>query len=190
MTEGRAAGLARLREWSRLYARDTFCSADFYLAVCAGAATTVLLYVHDGQVGEDREVAILLGTAALGVALLAVVLTAMAILGGITPQYRAILSRGKRGVAGAFMPYRTVAVVSGLLTLSSLGGLVLSGVGNRLTAALGGGMIALLTVWATWGTVQLTELTAMHARFQARLEQDPTPEELEAHRKAMRSQAG
>lgn len=177
-------------DWLKSYARGTFWSADFGLAVVGALAVAVLLYVERPTAAVEHRVAILLGTAALGVALLAVVLTAMAILGGISPGYRAILSRTKRGVAGAFMPYRTVAVISGVLILVSLGGLLLEGIGNRLTAALGGGLVALLAIWATWGTVQLTDITAGHAARQARLEQEPTPEEIEAYRLSRRAKAG
>lgn len=175
-----------MKAWFRDYGRATFGSTDFVLGLVAGVATFGFALANPSA-ARSHHTEILLGVGALGVALLAVVLTAMAILGAISPEYRRVLARAKRGVAGAFMPYRTVAVISGTLILVALAGLLLTEVGNDLTAALGAGLVALLAVWATWGTVQLTELTSWHTQRQARLEADPTPDEIQAYRDRLRS---
>jgi hypothetical protein len=81
------------------------------------------------------------------------------------------------------MPYRTVAVASGLLVIVSLAGLLLTTIGNTVTRALGAALIAWLAVWATWGTVQLTGITAQHAVNQSRLEAEPTVDEIEEYKR-------
>ena len=52
------------------------------------------------------------------------------------------------------------------------------------------GVLALLSTWAVWGTVQLVSITAFHGEMQSRLEAQPTPDEIKRARDGKQRAAG
>lgn len=154
--------------WLRQHGADTFGSTDFLGGVVAGVLVAAYLIRRPAAV-DGRSLTILAGVAALGVALLAVVLTAMAILGGFNRDYQRVLTLvDDEGPTGALAPYQTVAVVCALTTLLAFAGLVLGPDFPNLWRAIGSGVIALFAFWSTWGTVQLVNLTAFHSKMQSK----------------------
>jgi hypothetical protein len=124
---------------------------------------------------RDAGVTILLAAGAAGVALLAVVLTALSILVAfLSTEYVALLRRTTDGIEGALRPYQVVAFLSGALAVLGFGAALLypavSGPNWRsvILAIVGG-----LSVWAIAGTVTLVNLTAWHGLMRSRMPEIP-----------------
>lgn len=148
--------------------RHTFISADFICACVAALAVGL----GAGLSGSLREsgVTILLFEGALGVAVLAVVLAALAILVAfLGEEYVALLQGTPLGVDGAIRPYSTIARVSAFATGSGLAGAFVWSLSPWWVQA---SVLACSTgfmVWALVGTVQLVGITAWHGRMRARM---------------------
>ncbi len=148
-------------------ARLIFWSWDF--AVGVGVGVVVAFAVGQDPTLSNNAVAILLANAAAGIAVLAVALTALAILVGMLGDaYLQILERVDGGVRFALLPYKSVSAIGAAGALSSLVSLSLWGVpailpiGTTTLRAIALGVPTLLTAWAVAGTVQLVNLTAFH----------------------------
>ena len=163
----RSLGIATVT-WLHTYGRSTFLARDARLAAVTFAGTTILAY-QNGDV-RSEAVPILITAAALGAGFLAVVLAALAILVTFFDEgYRKILANTPRGIAGAMMPYKTVAVIGG-----ATGGVALIGATAwpALTPASQAGVIGVtlgLLVWAGAGTLQLVDTTIFHGVQRAKL---------------------
>lgn len=154
--------------------RQIFWSVDFV----AGVLAFFVSFWAATRSAPLREsaVSIFIAEGAIAVALLAVALTALAILVGLLgPEYVLILENVQGKVKLALLPYQVVAVVSSLTILLSFGAAVALKVEAPLpvdvvmTQALALGVSVGLTVWGIVGTVQLVNLTAFHGVQRARL---------------------
>lgn len=160
--------------WSDLYVKDEWKSWDFRVSAVAGIGT-VLFALRKDAFG-DESVVLLASIAAIAAALLAVTLTAMAIIANISSSYRRSLMMLPGGLRGALAPYQLVAAVCGASTLAPLAGLALVNVsGPHWLRALGAGLIAFLITWSVAGTVDLVNMTALHGRGDASVDPDRQP---------------
>lgn len=158
--------MSTIANWLRRYGRGTFRSWDFYVGValgCVGAGASLVRSVR------DAAVPILLAEAAVGVALTATVLAAMAIVATFfDPTYRRVLDLAG-GFRAALMPYAVVGVVSAAGgAVGLIGALLLPALGKTV-GAIDVGLSTLLFGWALAGTVAITELTLFHASQRASL---------------------
>jgi len=163
----------RLRNWIAKN-DNVFRSSDFALGACAFVLTALASGV--GEELRARGVQIMLAQAGIGIAVLAVALTALAILVGLLGnEYLRILERGDPdGVHGAFQPYRVTATVGGINGFFSLVA-ALAWVAPTflpipawVLQSLGLATSTGLAVWSIWGTVLLVRLTAFHGEQRAR----------------------
>lgn len=130
------------------------------MSVLAGASERV----------RDEAVTVLIAESALGAGLLAVVLAALAILVVFFDDYyRQILTAVPGGVAGAMLPYQTVAVVGAATAAIGLVTAVAWPTIPAFAQALLLGLTTWLLVWAAVGTVHLVNLTVFHGLQRARL---------------------
>jgi hypothetical protein len=111
--------------------------------------------------------------AVIAAAILAVVLATLTIIATfLTEEYLIVLDHAPTGVAGAFFPYRVIAVISTMALLMALVGSIvwlLPG-GIETLAQLYLAITTGLTVWSVVGAVQLVFLTADHGIERANLE--------------------
>lgn len=161
-----ATSFNETRSWLGSHWRGLVAVDALFGAIAAvGAAVAVVL----SESVRASGVSVLIGETAICVATLAVALTALAILVGLLDNnYRHLLD-AVGGVDEAVEPFQVVATVSCLTTLVAVPTAVLW---NILPVALAAGLLALTvwgTVWALWGTVQITNLTAFHGIQRARL---------------------
>jgi hypothetical protein len=167
--DANGASARRATTWVRTYGRDTFYRFDF-IGGCGAAIAVFVVTLIQPRALRDNGVVILAACVGLGVALLAVVLTAMAIVGALSPEYRRVLNYTPGGVAAALMPFQTIAAICGLATVAALAGLIIGSAGPPAVDGAGNAAIALLVVWSVLGTVDLVGHTAFHASSQARIE--------------------
>lgn len=154
--------------WLKQNGPATFRSWDFYLG--AGAGVLSALAAGASPAVRTVSVGVLAGEAALGIALLAVALTALAILTGLlNDQFLHVLEVTPGGVAAALRPYRIIATVGALTTLMSMTGIILTAVAAWPIVALVIALSTGLAVWGIWGTVELVGLTAFFGVNRARL---------------------
>lgn len=169
-----AKGISRATRWLRDHRNEVFRQWDFR---AAGTTTLLVLFVASASSSvRAQATTIFLAEAALGIALLAVALTALAILVGLMgEEYLLILNRVPGGVQGALLPYRVVAFVSGLTPLLALTSLLLWGLEVNLPLpgwfrqAFALAVTTGLSVWAIIGTIQLVGVTADHGEDRASL---------------------
>ena len=137
----------------------------------AGLAVFIAVLVTASLEKSVRKTPHLLDvSAALGVAILAVVIAAISILTVFLTEDYAVLLHGEYtdDIGEVFYPYRLVAAVSSICTFTSVLGLFLwPAVGEQarpvlLAASLG------LAVWATIGTFGLVNITAGHGALKLR----------------------
>src|SRR4029077_13556666 len=135
---------------------------------------------HDSSLTHDG-VTILLAELGFGVALLAVVLTALTILVALLgEEYVLLLSRTALGVKGAIEPYRIVSIVSAVQALCALLGVICWTVAPRWGQAVAMAVPTGLATWAIMGVVMLVSTTAFHGELRSRM-----PEIKEAARDAL-----
>jgi hypothetical protein len=135
-------------------------SFDFLIGVAAAVAVYAVACASSSVQHSGNLPALLLGFGAIGVAILAVALTALAILvGNMGEEYLRVLEHAG-GMKAALQPFKIVATVAGLTTIVSIGALLLwpiERVQPELLATSTG-----LAVWSTIGSVQLVFMTAFH----------------------------
>jgi hypothetical protein len=159
---------------------------DFWVGLLGGGIAAV---AATSRTVRDAGVTVLLGEAAIGIALLSVVLAGLAI---ITPTfdglYRRVLEKAG-GVRQALDPYLLIAAVSGIgAVVAVLGALTWPELGTSLRVLILG-LATMLAVWAISGTVSLVELTIFHADQRAELLRGiDDAEELRVRRLAERRQ--
>jgi hypothetical protein len=151
---------------------DVFWSRDFVYGLVTAGLVTWGGVRYDNLLTND-VIPVVLVEAGLGLALLAVVLTALSIFVAFLGEVYTRFLEEAIGLPRAFRPYKTVATIAGLQTLTALGTAftwTLAGEGVRigLLAAVSG-----LTVWAIAGTVKLTAITANYGNYRSRLRQIP-----------------
>jgi hypothetical protein len=164
----RVKDLRRGSAWVDLHARDAL-SWDLYLGFAAFAVSAALAAASPAVRGNALTV--LIAESALSVALLGAVLTALAVLVTFFDDYyRQVLSQAsERGVAGAIAPYQIVAFVS---AWGAAIGFIVALAWPVLPAtlqAVGLGLTTGLVVWASFGVVQLVNMTVFHGGQRARL---------------------
>ena len=155
-----------MRAWLKRYGRGTFRSWDFYVAIVCGVAA---YFICGSKAVRTAAVPVLMGQAAIGVGLLAVVFGAIAVFATFyDPSYRRVLDLAG-GFRSALMPYITVAVISALAGAAGIiGALALPALGvfpTQLVCAAS----TFLFVWSVAGMVSITELTLFHASRRAEL---------------------
>lgn len=171
------------REWFYLmkYALRRYLSSDLRVGLIAGIA----IYLAANSDAALRKGSHLLDVAAaLGVAVLAVVIAAISILTVFLTEDYGIILRATYpdDVGEVFYPYRLIAFVSCATTFTSVLGLFVWPAAppwaREILLALSLG----LATWATLGTFDLVRITAGHGRLKMRLpELDPAyVEELKA----------
>lgn len=156
------------REWLRHHGRETFESWDFGFACLVAGIVGIFI----GRYGVNLTIArtILIAEVAVGVSLLAVTFTALAVLVGMLNDVYVRVLHGAGGVSYAMGPYRTVAFISASAAFT--GGLGAALVGADVYWWIRLLLIALpsgLTAWALYGTVQLAGLTIFHGEMRAEL---------------------
>lgn len=168
--------LGRLLVWIRENGRDVFVSLDAILGLAAAVGTWFAAR-YSGSLRLQGQ-GVLLVEAGLGLAVLAVVLTALSILVAfLGEEYVLVLRKVGGGVAGAVRPYKVVSVISGTTAVVSLLGALAWDLWPTLQPLFLAAGTA-LTVWSVVGTIQLVHLTAIHGGYRARI-----PEIREAFRR-------
>lgn len=160
--------MTRVRDWVGSDGRNTFGSLDFYLGVVTAAGSFVGLAISSGL--RDGAGRLLIAEAAMGITILAVVLTALSILVAFLNENYLYLIRKSRGsIAAAIAPYRTLSVVGGTATIFALVGLFVWPVAPTLVKAALFGLASGFSMWALVGTIQLVGITARHGQLRARM---------------------
>jgi hypothetical protein len=150
------------------YGRSTFLAWDFIVGF--GAFDLVCVVAGTQASVRQSGVTVLFAEMALGAALLAVVLGALAILVTFFDEhYRQVLAAADNGMRGAMLPYQTVATVAGLATLTSLGTAVIWPALPWWAQTALWGVATWFVVWALVGTVQIVNITAFHGDQRGRL---------------------
>jgi hypothetical protein len=148
---------------------DVVSSIDFVIGVLAFAAALVAAILRDDLVAR-AGVEVALATTALGGGIVAVALTALAILAGLmTDVFAEALRRSEGGVRGAMMPYQVVAVLGGLGVIAGVGCIALGSLAPHWLLVLGFASILGLNVWIVVGTLQLVGVTTAIAIQRAKL---------------------
>lgn len=149
-----------VRSWMREYGKDTFLQWDCGMGVAGGALTGWAVDRWDLVNSEDTN--LLLAEVALAVALLAVVITALAVLVSLMEDnYLRVLARSG-GVLPALAPFRDTALISTLAALVAGGSAVASPAMLRLTSAIATGSATFLSVWGLWATFRLAVQIVFH----------------------------
>lgn len=110
-------------------------------------------------------------SAAVGIAVLTVVLALYAVLASFLTEdrYASMLRDTRLGIEGAFRPYAQIAAISGLTTATAIGGLFVWPVAPPWAKSLALASALGLSVWSIVGTVELVGITSSHGRFRARV---------------------
>jgi len=150
------------------YLYDLFWQPDFFAGLTGALIGFVAIALSSELRRKGTEALLVEG--GLGVAVLAVALTALAILVSfLGDDYLVILERGSGGVNGAFFPYKAVAVLScagTLIAFVSAFGWTLAPIWLQATAFA---TSSLFNLWALVGTGQLVFITADHGKDRADL---------------------
>jgi hypothetical protein len=146
--------------------RTTFAASDFVAGLLAGGFALGLCISADVR---QQGVTILLAQAGVGVAVLGVVSTTIAIFATFFDgNYRRVLD-AVGGLPRALMPYKVVAAVAALSVIGALtialGWPTFSPVARAVLLACS----TALTGWAVAGTVSLVGITSFHAEQRAEL---------------------
>ena len=139
---------------------------DLYVGLAAGAVAA--LSATSAPV-RKAGVTVLLAEAAVGVALLSLVLGALAILTpALDGPYRRVLDT-LGGVGRAFAPFKVVAFIAGTTAIAAmLAALAWPELGATVqTIAIA--LVTCLSVWAIAGTVSLVGMALFHAEQRANL---------------------
>lgn len=155
--------------WRR-YLRDSTRCWDFRAAIGTASLVMLLTATRPDTVRDARE-GLLGGVAALGLALLAVVVTSIAILAALSANYRFLLARTKGGIQEAFLPYLLVCALSAGTSTLSLLGIMLGGTGPEWMGVAGAGALAMVASWALYGTLAIAFITARHAATQGSVDE-------------------
>lgn len=155
-----------VRSWFSRYGADTFRSWDFYVAAVCAALTFWLASIDEVHANGQ---AVLFAEAAIGVAMTATVLTALAIFATFFDgTYRLVLEKGG-GFRDALMPYVTVAVIAAVSALTALIAALAMPAASELAGAFALSVPTLFCVWTLTGSISLVGLTAWHAQERAAL---------------------
>jgi hypothetical protein len=154
-----------LRSWRWVppYFASIIRSADALLFIGGGLLIGFLAELYR-QVDTDGPVE-LFAIAGLGLAALAVTLTALSIFVSlVTDTYLRILAVNEesRGIAGFLVPYILSALISSLAVVVGVIGAVVFSAVPRWADATFLGLGAGLALWATWGLFQITVGAAVH----------------------------
>ncbi len=169
----------KVTTWWRQVGQYVFISWDFGAGFLIGIG--IGLSADNVPPLETSGFTVLLAELALGVAVLAVVLTALSILVAfLGEEYVLFLKASPLGIRGAIEPYRVISIVTGSEVFVSLLAVVCWSPAPVWGRALALGVASGLATWAIVGTVQLVGLTAKHGYLRSRL-----PEIREVARKAL-----
>jgi hypothetical protein len=160
-------------KWVPRYFMSIIGSTDAVLFLGGGLLVGLLAELYR-RVQTDGSVE-LFAIAALGVAALAVTLTALSIFVSlVNDTYLRILAlnRESGGIAGFVVPYIVSALVSALAVLVGTIGAVVYAAVPRWADATFLGVGAGLALWATWGLFQITVSAAIHGLNRYRVAQD------------------
>lgn len=149
-------------KWISRYFRELVFSPDAYLFVGGGALVGVLAeYYRKIETDGTTE---LFGIAAVGIAALAVTITALAIFVSlVSDNYLRIMAVNRRGGVAAFVvPYIASAFIGALTVVAALVGALVYPVMPRWADATFLGVSSGLALWAVWGLFQLTIGIAVH----------------------------
>lgn len=126
-----------------------YLTAGVLLGSGAGAyATLVHKFVKD-------ETALLIAMGAAAVALLAVILTATALMAGFLQDFFGLVIDTATELRRFFLPFRIIARVSAMAAIVSFGGAMNSDTGAGWLRAPLFGLASGMTTWAIFGTVWL-----------------------------------
>lgn len=168
----------RVNEWIIENGSDVFLSQDVVIGGLVAYGLFIWSYANPRIVPSPP---ILTTEAVIGGAVLAVTLTALAILVAfLGEEYIALLEKSVT-VKKAILPYQMVAAVAGAQVLFSITGVVLSRALRDWGRDVIGSLATGLTICAIIGTVQIVNITARHGIRRARL-----PEIREAAKEAQR----
>lgn len=166
MSQPEATTRSLVAGWRAMRQKHDWLAWDLPTSLLVGAAAGFL----SGWKGQVREHAtpVLFAEAALSIALLAIVLTALSIfVVFLGEEYQAILRETPRGLSGAFRPYVLVAWISAIATLLCLLGALAWPVSAWWLKALVLGSGTWLSAWALLGTTQLLGITAFHGEMRS-----------------------
>jgi hypothetical protein len=149
-------------KWVSRYFREIVFSPDAYLFV-GGGILVGLLAEYYRKIDTDGSIE-LLGIAAVGIAALAVTITALAIFVSlVSDNYLRILAVNRSGGVGAFaVPYISSAFIGALTVVAALVGALVYPALPRWADAIFLGSSSGLALWAVWGLFQLTVGIAVH----------------------------
>lgn len=157
------------REWRYFYKYELAnkLAWDIRIGLLVGVAVFISAYLEKSVRKSPHLLDV---SAALGVAILAVVIAAVSILTVFLTEDYAVLLHGEYpdDIGEVFYPYRLIAAVSSVCTFMSMLGLFLwPAIGQHgrpalLAASLG------LAAWATVGTFGLVTITAGHGALKLR----------------------
>lgn len=170
------------RRWGRL--RSIVVSWDLWAAVPAGLAVS-LLPAYSKAVATPAQL-VLLGAAAIGAAVAALVLTALTVLiSSITPAYRRVLQKVPGGATGPLLPFTVVIVVAASAAVFGLVAalawpLVAS---HRWIAFAVFAVPSVVTIWGLLGCIQVIGQLIQHMAWRDEVE------DLERRREALKSSA-
>jgi hypothetical protein len=166
--------------WWRQVGQYVFVAWDFAAGVVIGLG--IGLATVEVPKLATNGFTVMLAELALGVAVLAVVLTALSILVAfLGEEYVMFLKGSPLGIRGAIEPYRVISIVTGCQVFAALLAVVCWSLAPLWGQAVALGVVTGLATWSIVGTVQLVNLTARHGYLRSRM-----PEIREAARKALR----
>ncbi len=158
--------ISSVRRWVSQHGADTFKHWDFLTAIGCAAAAFGLAFIT--SVHQSAQ-AVLFAEIAVGVAMTATVLAALAIFATFFDgAYRIVLEQSG-GFGDALMPFVTIAVVAAIGALTALIAAIGVPATGKLVGALALGVPTLFCAWTLTGSISLVELTAFHAKQRAAL---------------------
>jgi hypothetical protein len=155
------------RREARSVIRDVVNPYSIGAAVLGVLAGIFAISVHK-FVKDERT--ILLAMAGVAIALLAVVLTATALMAGFLQDFFGLVIQKASGLRAFFRPFRIIAWVSAAAALVGFGGAINADSGPEWLKAGLFGLAAALTTWTIVGTVWLISIFMDEAVEERKLE--------------------
>jgi hypothetical protein len=158
--------MGKRSDWWARDGEEILWSADVIVGAVVGCSLFIGAYFYPSVVPGPT---VLTAEAVVGGAILAVVLTALAILVAfLGDEYVALLEKSV-GVRKAILPYQAVAVIAAAQVLCALIGLVVWGVARDWGHDAVSSVTTGLAFCAVIGTVQIVNITAKHGMRRARI---------------------
>jgi hypothetical protein len=149
---------------------------NVYPLVAAGLGLLSAIWAGNHHKVIEEETTILIAMAGASVAVLAVILTATALMAGLLQGFFGLVVDTAEGLRNFYRPIIIVAFISAAASLASFGGAIHAFWGSEHARAVLFGVAAGLTTWSILGTVWVV---LIFARYAVRQRAALTREELE-----------